>query len=351
MTPASSPNLQLQPPTLEPAGGFLGPLSPLRARSPQASQMAPLALGLALRLLVTSLPVSWGCLLCFTSESDRQQVCQLFTDLKSSQGTQCRVQLMETFKGLSHTQINYAERARLHDAFTQTISTLEEKAAAKEPYEVAFPEAVQSLEEAIQGLSKAPACVPPCGFQELARLFFCNSCAAHDCDLPLECPIRDLPVPVGGQAAFSCSVPFSIPAERTYSWLFAGNIRTQDLSYFRVVPQAQGLFARIRPVRPPHRGTFSCLLASDQQPLARLFFFLNVTAGKRQSEVQLQTLFRAVLKGRDSKADCPEPWRPSLATLLAHPGALTPANLLLLGLAAGLATTSCILLGMLLYRC
>ncbi|XP_027713986.1 sperm acrosome membrane-associated protein 6 [Vombatus ursinus] len=268
-----------------------------------------------------------------------------------------------------------------------------------ESYKVAFPAAARSIEEVIKELSKAPACVPPCGkpqrnppswmeptngraassllppprpqgFQEVARLFFCNSCAAHDCDLPLECPsrgrghgchlgrggiwrqtltpspVRDLLVPVGGQAAFSCSTSFSTPSELTYTWLFAGNIRTRDLSYFRVMPRARDVFARIRPVRPPHRGTFSCLLSSDEQPLARLFFFLNVTAGKAQHETELQTLFRAVLKAKRSKADCPEPWRPSFSTLLAHPGALTPGNLCLLGLAAGLGTTGFVLLGM-----
>ncbi|XP_072463911.1 sperm acrosome membrane-associated protein 6 [Notamacropus eugenii] len=320
------------------------------AVSPQASQMAPLVLGLALSLVVMSLPGSWGCLLCFTSEPDRQRLCQLFTGLKSRQSSQCRAQLTEAFQGLTHTQINYAERAHLHDAFTQTIFTLEEKAAAKESYKVAFLAAAQSIEEVIKELSKAPACVPPCGFQELARLFFCNSCAAHDCDLPLECPIRDLPVPVGGQAVFSCAVPFSTPPELTYTWLFAGNIRTRDLSYFRVIPRAQDIFARIRPVRPLHQGTFSCLLSSDLQPLARLFFFLNVTAGKAQGEVELQTLFRAVMKAKGSKVDCPEPWKPSFSTLLAHPGALTLKNLCLLGLAAGLGITNFILLGMLLYR-
>ncbi|XP_031819146.1 sperm acrosome membrane-associated protein 6 [Sarcophilus harrisii] len=313
--------------------------------------MAPLAVELALRLVVMSLPVSWGCLLCFTSKSDRQRLCQLFTGLPEHRGSHCEIRLLEAFKGLTHAQINYAERAQLSDAFTQMVFTLEEKAAAKESYEVAFPAAAQSLEETLKELSKAPDCVPPCGFQELARLFFCNSCAAHDCDLPLDCPIKDLLVRAGGQAAFSCSVSFSTPLEVTYAWMFAGNIRTRDLSYFRVLPRAQDVFARIRPVRPSHRGTFSCLISFDQQRLARLFFFLNVTAGKPQVELGLQTIFGMVLKARGSKADCPEPWRPSFSALLAHPRALTTRNLCLLGLAAGLGATTLILLGMLLYRC
>lgn len=52
-------------------------------------------------------------------------------------------------------------------------------------------------------------------------------------------------------------------------------LRTQDLSYFREMPRAQGYLARIRPVQPTHGGTFSCVITHDQRPLARLYFFLN----------------------------------------------------------------------------
>uniref|UniRef100_A0A4X2KPN8 Ig-like domain-containing protein n=1 Tax=Vombatus ursinus TaxID=29139 RepID=A0A4X2KPN8_VOMUR len=305
------------------------------AVSPQASPVVSLALGLTLRLVVVSLPASWGCLLCFTSETDRQRVCRLFTSQKSRQGSQCGAQLMEAFRGLTHTQIS-EEPPSPGELTHRTHQRWREGGGPR------------TFRAGALGLAASSLLPPPRpqGFQEVARLFFCNSCAAHDCDLPLECPIRDLLVPVGGQAAFSCSTSFSTPSELTYTWLFAGNIRTRDLSYFRVMPRARDVFARIRPVRPPHRGTFSCLLSSDEQPLARLFFFLNVTAGKAQHETELQTLFRAVLKAKRSKADCPEPWRPSFSTLLAHPGALTPGNLCLLGLAAGLGTTGFVLLGM-----
>lgn len=58
-------------------------------------------------------------------------------------------------------------------------------------------------------------------------------------------------------------------------------IRTQDVSYFRDVPGAHGYLARIRPVQPTHRGTFSCVILHDQRPLARLYFFLNGAGGTR----------------------------------------------------------------------
>ena len=56
-------------------------------------------------------------------------------------------------------------------------------------------------------------------------------------------------------------------------------LRTQDLSYFREIPRARGYLARIRPVQPTHRGTFSCVITHDQRPLARLYFFLNGAGG------------------------------------------------------------------------
>lgn len=58
-------------------------------------------------------------------------------------------------------------------------------------------------------------------------------------------------------------------------------IRTQDVSYFRDLPGARGNLARIRPVQPTHRGTFSCVILHDQRPLARLYFYLNGAGGAR----------------------------------------------------------------------
>lgn len=69
------------------------------------------------------------------------------------------------------------------------------------------------------------------------------------------------------------------------SSLIPGNsreeIRTQDVSYFRDLPGARGNLARIRPVQPTHRGTFSCVILHDQRPLARLYFYLNGAGGAR----------------------------------------------------------------------
>lgn len=121
-------------------------------------------------------------------------------------------------------------------------------------------------------------------------------------------------------------------------------LRTQDVSYFREMPRAQGYLARIRPVQPTHGGTFSCVITHDQRPLARLYFFLNVTGPPPRGETELQISFREVLHWAPREAEMIEPWRPSLGELLARPEALTPSNQFLLAAIAALASASVTLL-------
>ncbi|XP_029412110.1 sperm acrosome membrane-associated protein 6 isoform X6 [Nannospalax galili] len=157
------------------------------------------------------------------------------------------------------------------------ILSLQEVAAAQGSYKAVFPEAAEKMKKTILKLKEAQACVPPCGVQEGTRRFRCRGCYSSICDLPLDCPVQDVTVTRGNQALFSCVVGFQLPLpELTYSWKFAGGgLRTQDMAYFRDVPGSHGPLARIRPVQPTHRGTFSCVILQDQRPLARLYFFLN----------------------------------------------------------------------------
>ncbi|XP_055226253.1 sperm acrosome membrane-associated protein 6 isoform X8 [Gorilla gorilla gorilla] len=247
-----------------------------------------------------------------------------------------------------------------------------------------------------QGLQKtAQACIPPCGLQEFARRFLCSGCYSRVCDLPLDCPgegagprgaggqpekrdqsteghklvarpdvvgaqrvntapssVQDVTVTRGDQAMFSCIVNFQLPKEEiTYSWKFAGGgLRTQDLSYFRDMPRAEGYLARIRPAQLTHRGTFSCVIKQDQRPLARLYFFLNVTGPPPRAETELQASFREVLRWAPRDAELIEPWRPSLGELLARPEALTPSNLFLLAVLGALASASATVVAWMFFR-
>ncbi|KAM4801488.1 sperm acrosome membrane-associated protein 6 [Urocitellus parryii] len=201
-------------------------------------------------------------------------------------------------------------------------------------------------------LSAVQPCVPPCGVQEVARRFFCNKCFSSLCKLPLDCPVQDVTVNRGEQAMFSCVVGFQLPPEEvTYTWKFAaGGMRTRDVSYFREVPQARGYLARIRPVQPKHRGTFSCVIKHDQRPLARLYFFLNVTGPPPRGETELQVAFREVVSWAPRDAEMIEPWRPSLGELLARPEALTLGNLCMLAAVAALASAMATVLVWMFFR-
>ncbi|XP_023506100.1 sperm acrosome membrane-associated protein 6 isoform X1 [Equus caballus] len=328
-------------------------------------------------LVVLRVP-AWACLLCFTSYKERLRICQIFSGVEGPEREKCEKAFTAAFQGLLDTEINYDERNHLHDAFTQMTHSLQEMATARGSFEVAFPDAAQKIQEVITQLKEAPACIPPCGLQEVARRFRCRGCYSTVCDLPLDCPVQDVTVTRGQQAMFSCTVNFQLPKEEiTYSWRFAGGgLRTQDPSYFRNIPRAEGYLARIRPVQPTHRGTFSCVIKHDQRLLARLYFFLNgaggaawraglrrgpgshpadvrasaVTGSPPIKETELQSSFREVLLWAPREAEMIEPWRPSLGELLATPEALTPSNQCLLAATAAIASASLTLLAWMFFR-
>ncbi|KAF6289125.1 sperm acrosome associated 6 [Rhinolophus ferrumequinum] len=318
--------------------------------------MALLASASAVPFALVALTVfrvpAWACLLCFTSYNERLRVCQTFAGVEGPELEKCEEAFSAAFKGLLDTEINYDERSHLHDAFTQMTHSLQEMATAQGSFEVAFPDAAEKMRNVIIQLKEVKACIPPCGLQEVARRFRCRGCYSTVCDFPLDCPVQDLTVSRGDQAMFSCTVNFQLPKEEiTYSWKFAGGgLRTQDLSYFREMPRAQGYLARIRPVQPTHGGTFSCVITHDQRPLARLYFFLNVTGPPPRGETELQITFREVLHWAPREAEMIEPWRPSLGELLARPEALTPSNQCLLAAIAALASASVTLLAWMFFR-
>ncbi|XP_047646311.1 sperm acrosome membrane-associated protein 6 isoform X1 [Phacochoerus africanus] len=218
---------------------------------------------------------AWACLLCFTSYNERLQICQIFDGLERPALGECEEAFAEAFKGLLDTEIreetppssstppglcggrdqrglerrrgsetqdtgdvvlggsaspssclpppDYDERSHLHDAFTQMTHSLQEVAAAQGSFRVAFPLAARKMRKVISQLKEVPACVPPCGLQEVARRFHCRGCYSTVCDLPLDCPVQDVTVTRGHQAMFSCTVNFQLPKEEiTYSWKFAG---------------------------------------------------------------------------------------------------------------------------------
>ncbi|XP_058530567.1 sperm acrosome membrane-associated protein 6 isoform X4 [Ochotona princeps] len=267
-----------------------------------------------------------ACLPCFTSHSQRLRICHMFTGRLGPEQEKCEEAFTAAFRGLLDVEFG--------------------------SYKVGFANAARKMKMAISQIKPAQACIPPCGLQDLARLFRCRGCYSRSCNLPLDCPVQDVLVTRGDQAMFSCVVNFQLPQEEiSYSWLFAeGGLRTQDVNYFREVPGARGYLARILPVQPKHSGTFSCVIKQDQRLLARLYFFLNVTGPAPRAETELQITFRKVLRWAPQDAELVEPWTPSLGELLARPGTLSRVNLGLLAAAAACVSASATLLAWLFFR-
>ncbi|XP_021101935.1 sperm acrosome membrane-associated protein 6 isoform X5 [Heterocephalus glaber] len=242
----------------------------------------------ALRALLVLRVSTWACLLCFTTYTERVGICRMFAGVQEPRIAQCEEAFTAAFQGLSDMEINYEERSRLHDTFTQMTLSLQEEAVARGSFEVAFPAAAEKMKRAILQLKKVQPCIPPCGRGRSpgpgprlqgSRKPPGASTAAGATPPCATCrwTVQDVTVGRGDQAMFSCVVGFPLAEEEiAYSWSFAGGgLRTRDASYFRGMPRARGYLVRIRPVQPTHRGTFSCMILHDQRPLARLYFFLN----------------------------------------------------------------------------
>uniref|UniRef100_E9Q8Q8-2 Isoform 2 of Sperm acrosome membrane-associated protein 6 n=2 Tax=Mus musculus TaxID=10090 RepID=E9Q8Q8-2 len=199
-------------------------LSSPQTRRPSVMGLISLVGSIVLLFLLIFRASTWACLFCFTTYEERLRVCQLFVGREETKINLCRNELEGAFEDLKDMKINYDERSYLHDEFTQMTVSLQEKAARRrEPFWLAFKDAAAKLKRTIEHLKKAPACIPPCGLQEVARLFHCSGCFSKLCDLPLDCPVQDMLVNRGDQALFSCIVAFELPeSEITYSWKFVG---------------------------------------------------------------------------------------------------------------------------------
>ncbi|KAK4812309.1 hypothetical protein QYF61_014095 [Mycteria americana] len=184
-----------------------------------------------------------------------------------------------------------------------------------EPFEVSLQEAVNTiwvkLSQLKEGMgpsnaaSSAPAtaCVPPCGppslslpgYQPAARVFQCATCRFVDCQFPLDCPVQDMWARADEAITLHCDVPFATPPDLPITWMFAKDLRTQDLALFEELPgSAEGTLSLT--LQDPTPGTIACCLGVLSEPLVRKYFYLNVSGGSVEAEQGLQARFRAVLR-------------------------------------------------------
>ncbi|XP_053817287.1 sperm acrosome membrane-associated protein 6 isoform X2 [Vidua chalybeata] len=168
----------------------------------------------------------------------------------------------------------------------------------KKPLKKSLQEAVNTIWAKLSQLGKVPACIPPCGFQPAARVFQCATCRFVDCQFALDCPVQDLWTYTDETIVLRCSVPFHIPAGLPVTWMFAPNLRTQDMTLFKELKgNPEKPFSLT--IEEPAPGTVACRLGEHSKPIARKFFYLNVSEGSIEEEKGLEAAFSTVLQWDD----------------------------------------------------
>ncbi|XP_066189797.1 sperm acrosome membrane-associated protein 6 [Sylvia atricapilla] len=271
--------------------------------------------GLWLWVLMSCLPEVHPCLLCFGSPLQRARLCRDITGAFADKirHKECLDTIAEAAKPLASITVGLGQREELREIVMDALYSLEEKSGKKSLRE-SLQEAVNTIWAKLSRLEKAPACIPPCGFQPAARVFRCASCSFGDCQFGLDCPVQDMWTYTDETIVLRCSVPFPIPAGVPVTWMFVPNLRTQDMSLFKEVKgDPEKPFSLT--IEEPAPGTVACRLGEPSKPIVRKFFYLNVSEGSVEEEKGLQAVFGTVLHWVDDKT--PQPHIPAMGLALA----------------------------------
>eukprot|EP00075_Anas_platyrhynchos_P012519 XP_027301772.1 sperm acrosome membrane-associated protein 6 [Anas platyrhynchos] len=113
-------------------------------------------------------------------------------------------------------------------------------------------------------------------------------------------PVQDVWVHEDEAITLHCDVPFAVPPDLPITWMFAKDIRTQDLALFEELQESLGEPPSLT-LQDPTLGTIACRLGSPSETLARKYFYLNVSGRSVEAEQGLQAQFRAVLRWPHSR--------------------------------------------------
>ncbi|XP_051492056.1 sperm acrosome membrane-associated protein 6 [Apus apus] len=246
--------------------------------------------------LVSWLPGVHPCLLCFETSTQQEQLCHNITGapVKDPQHQQCLDAIAEAAAPLTSVTVGSEQREALQEIIMDALHFLENQNNTK-PFEESLQEAISIIWVNLSQLEEAPACIPPCGYQKAARTFQCATCRVVDCQFPVDCPAQDLWAHADEAITLDCSVPFVIPPDLPITWMFAKDLHTQDLSVFEELRGILGDPLSLT-LHDPTPGTIACCLGFLSEPLARKYFYLNVTGGSVEAERGIQERFQAVLR-------------------------------------------------------
>ncbi|CAM9573101.1 unnamed protein product [Bubo scandiacus] len=251
---------------------------------------------LLMLVLAPWLPGVHTCLFCFGPAIQRSRLCHEITGAPVSdpRHRQCLEALVQAAVPLASVTVGSRQREALREIIMDALHFLEKQRNVK-PFEASLQEAVNTIWAKLSQLEEAPACVPPCGYQPAARVFQCATCRLVDCQFPLDCPVQDTWTHTGEAITLHCDVPFATPSDLPVTWMFAKDLRTQDLAVFDELQESvEGPLSLT--LQDPVPGTVACVLGVLSEPLVRKYFYLNVSGGSVEAEQELQAQFRAVLR-------------------------------------------------------
>ncbi|KAM6403260.1 sperm acrosome membrane-associated protein 6 [Rhynochetos jubatus] len=225
--------------------------------------------------LVSWLPGVHPCLLCFGPPIQRARLCHDITGapLNDPRHRHCLETLVQAAVPLTSVTVGSGQREVLREIIMDALHFLEKQKDTK-PFKVSLQEAINIIWMKLSQLEEAPACVPPCGYQPAARVFQCATCRLVDCQFPLDCPVQDVWAHADEATTLHCDVPFATPPDLPVTWMFAKDLRTQDLALFEEMQgSVEGPLSLT--LQDPTPGTIACCLGVLSEPLVRKYFYLN----------------------------------------------------------------------------
>ncbi|PKK18767.1 coiled-coil domain containing 183 [Columba livia] len=156
-----------------------------------------------------------------------------------------------------------------------------------EPFRVSLKAAIKKIWVKLSKMEE--------GNQKAARVFQCATCHIMHCPFPLDCPVQEVWARADEVVTLHCDVPFAIPPNWSITWMFAKDMRTQDLTLFEELQTSEEGPLSLT-LWGPVQGTFACRLADLFEPFIRKYFYLNVSGQNVEAERGLQARLRVVLR-------------------------------------------------------
>ncbi|XP_033959244.1 sperm acrosome membrane-associated protein 6 isoform X3 [Pseudochaenichthys georgianus] len=228
---------------------------------------------------------SLSCYQCFVEVQDSLRLCwgHILTEHNVRNVDSCFRKLDRIFN--NHERVIEAGRVgkgydkQLKELLDGEILPMVEEFDRKRNNDTVYEERLQTAaDNFIAAASKLPrvsGCLPPCGFQSAGAVYNCITCQYDSCELPLDCPVKEVTAMENSRSQMWCEVPFHLPGNIEVIWRFAEEVKTQQVDQFKEVTAGLDTIYSIPSSSLQHVGTYQCEIYSVQRSIVRLYFYLT----------------------------------------------------------------------------